>query len=75
MKKTRKRILTVLLILLAVLAVAVAGYFIYFFSSYHRIPDNQELEVFNTGAQDTVKAGTDYTITTFNIGFGAYSDD
>lgn len=75
MKKTLKRILFVLLILLAVLVIAVGGYFIYFFSSYHRIADNTPLEVFNTGAQDEVQAGTNYTITTFNIGFGAYSSD
>ncbi len=75
MNKTLKRILIVLLILVLVLAVLAGGYLIYFFSSYHRIPDNTPLEVFNTGSNGPVQVDTGYTITTFNIGFGAYSSD
>ena len=40
-----KKILKVLGIILGAVLVLLGGYLIYLFASYHRIPDNQQLEV------------------------------
>ena len=57
------------------LLVLVAGlYVLYLQLEYDRIEDNLAIEVENK--QETIlSAGDTYTIATYNIGFGAYSDD
>ena len=60
---------------IVILAVLVAGsYVAYVFISYSRIEDNVELETGGT-AEDSIKTGEEYTIVTYNIGFGAYTPD
>ena len=78
----KKKIFKRILIALLVFVILVAGYFAYVFLSYKRIPDNQFLDTEAVGgysyfredvnALDTDKA---YNILTYNIGFGAYTDD
>lgn len=70
MKKIGK---VLLFVLLAVLAAAVV-YVAYVLIAYHRIPDNQPLTV-EKGAADSVQTDRDYTIVSWNIGFGAYESD
>lgn len=70
MKKMLKLLLA---LLLAVLLVA-AGYVAYVFLDYHRIPDNQPLDV-NQRAQGALPVGEELTIASWNVGFGAYSAD
>ena len=80
--KKKKKLLKRLLIILTILVIAVAAYFAYVFLGYKRIPDNQFLESSLVGeysyfrddvnALDTDKA---YNIMTYNIGFGAYTQD
>lgn len=60
-------------LLLAVLLV-VAGYVGYLFVSYSRIEDNLALKV-RDAAGDALAVGEAYTAVTWNVGFGAYSDD
>ena len=67
-----KKALKIIGILLLVLVVAVGGYVAYVFISYHRLPDVDEAVA---PAGETAKAGEPYTIVTWNLGFGAYSDD
>ena len=69
-----KKFLKTILIILLVLVVIVAGYVAYVFISYHRIPDNQVLDV---EAQQNAKAqaGMEYKVLSWNLGFGAYSRD
>ena len=45
--------------------------------TYHRIADNTVLEVSQTAASknNIIQCGEEYTALTYNIGFGAYSDD
>ena len=62
----------VYIILAAVLAVA--GYLAYVFLSYSRIDDNQPIEESGT-AEIMPGSGEEYTIVTYNIGFGAYTPD
>ena len=52
------------------------GYVIYVFAAYDRIEDNQELSVqAGSDAKSSVPTGTPLNITSWNIGFGAYTDD
>lgn len=69
-KKLGKGILAILLVLLA----AAAAYVIYMQAQYYRIEDFTEIATENP-KQEMVKEGTAYRIMTYNIGFGAYSDD
>lgn len=60
--------------ILLALVVIVAAYLVYVFATYHRIEDNRAVEPENNSGRQ-VSADTPYVITTFNIGFGAYSSD
>ena len=63
-----------LLSILLLLVVAVGGYVIYMQANYYRIKDRTVLAVENN-QQEAVAAGTAYTVTTYNIGFGAYEPE
>lgn len=73
MKKSKKILLSVLAVLLA-LVLAVAGYCAYILLSYYRIEDNLKLEV-TDGTNAVATTNTTYKISTYNVGFGAYSQD
>ncbi len=70
MKKILKAVLSVLLIFLLV----VISYLTYVVVSYDRVEDNLKLEVSGKG-KETVNVGEQLSLVTYNIGFGAYSDD
>lgn len=71
----RKIVLGVLIFLAAVLLVALV-YVAYVFIAYYRIEDNKVLTVDNNGnATGNVETGREYTMVSYNIGFGAYSPD
>lgn len=76
MKKAWKITWITLLSLLGVVVLTVGSYAIYVLASYSRIEDNLPLEV-SKGAEEEkkVEVGETYSITTYNIGFGAYSQD
>lgn len=69
--------LRLLLGLVLLLVLVVAGYAIYYFASAYRIEDNLSLEVQGAAASgdQVLSAGEEYTIGTWNLGFGAYSVD
>ena len=67
-----KKALKIIGILLLVLVVVVGGYAAYVFIDYHRLPD-MDAEVQVTG--EPARVGEAYTIASWNLGFGAYSDD
>lgn len=77
MKKTIK----ITGMVLAVLLLAAGIYAGYVLHAYYRLPDKLTLEVNRSGADDDfdqdflVKAGEEYQIMTYNIGFGAYTKD
>ena len=62
---------------LLVLLLAVAGYVVYVFTAYYRVEDSQALEVASMSGADrgTLRSGETYRVASYNIGFGAYSDD
>lgn len=69
-KKSLKIVIAVILVLLLI----IGGYVAYYLLSYSRIEDNLELEIVNAQS-DTVKTEQQYTVASYNIGFGAYTQD
>ena len=70
-----KKFWKILIIVLLVLLVLAGGYVAYVFLDYHRIPDNQTLDVYEQEPQPIAQTGQGYRVLTWNIGFGAYEDD
>lgn len=68
-----RKILRVVLIVLAALIVIAAAYFAYVLIDYHRIGD-MPLTVENSPTAQA-QTDTEYTILSWNIGFGAYEPD
>ena len=73
-KKKNHRVLKMILSILAVLLIVVIAYVAYVFIAYSRISDGQVLDVRN-GNANTLNTEQEYSIMTWNLGFGAYSDD
>lgn len=69
------KILKILLIVLLVLLVVVGAYVIYVFAAYNREEDNLSLEVGGEAQKDAVPVCRTLTAVSYNLGFGAYSDD
>lgn len=74
LKKTLKIICFTLLSIIGLILLVLVGYVIYLSCTYYRIEDNQVLEIENNQVQQ-ISLNEEYSITTFNIGFGAYSQD
>lgn len=74
MSPKAKKVLKIILIILLVLILIVGGYFAYVFISYHRIDDNQILEI-NDEIGNTAQVDEEYKIISYNIGFAAYTPD
>lgn len=71
-----KRLLKALAMLLALVIVVVGGYVAYVFISYHRLPDSLALEPGASGSGLMLAAdGREYSVVSWNLGFGAYSAD
>ena len=70
----KKWVKILLIVLLAVVLLA-AAYVAYVFISYHRIGDQTLTPVQTTGAAPSLSAGEEYTLVSWNIGFGAYEED
>ena len=62
------------LCLLTLAVLVVLGYVAYVVLTYSRIEDNQVLEV-QGSAKEAAAVSREYTITSYNIGFGAYTPD
>ena len=75
--KKRRLPLKIVLGVLALLLVVVVGYLIYVFAAWYRVEDHQVLAVETVGeaVNGELTAGETYRIVSYNIGFGAYSDD
>lgn len=60
------------------IAAVVIIYVLYVFFDYHRIEDYQNLEIKNPTGENkngSVQTGKEYSVITYNIGFGAYTPD
>ena len=75
--KAKKIILSILGILGAIILFCVlvlGGYVVYLCCQYYRIEDNQEVSVTNNQS-NLLSIAQEYTISSYNIGFGAYEHD
>jgi len=72
--KVLKKIIIALLSLIGVVVLIVGGYVVYVVSTYKRI-GNVDLEVKSGSSNETISTNSSLTVTSYNIGFGAYSSD
>ena len=74
---TIRRVIKTAAILIGILLLIVLGYVAYVFLSFHRQPDELALQAETTAGDvlPSVPVGEELTIVSYNIGFGAYSDD
>ena len=80
-----KKIFKLIVIFISSILFLIIGYLVYVFLSYHRIEDEQVLNISYINAESStdiyrnnyqnVKVCTEYEIVSFNIGFGAYEPD
>lgn len=71
-EKAIKYTIRSLLGLLAIVIITLLGYAIYMQENYYRIPDHQVIHIKNNQAK-TLATNKTYTLTTYNVGFGAYN--
>lgn len=69
-----KKFIKIFSIVLISLVLVVVAYVAYVLISYYRIEDNLELEI-NNNQETVLDLDKEYTITTYNIGFGAYEQN
>ena len=72
--KILKRVLKIVGIILLVAVLGAGGYVGYVLLSYNRIGD-KKLDVDTNSSLEEVDVGTTYTAISYNLGFGAYSQD
>jgi len=70
-----RKIIRTVLILFVILLLAAAGYVLYVFLGFHRIADNETPAIEGNAEKEEVSPGQELTVLSYNIGFGAYSDD
>ena len=71
-----KKFLKISGITFGTLLLIVIAYVIYVFAAYERVEDNAKLEVVSSQSPEkTVPTGEKLSITSWNIGFGAYTDE
>ncbi len=75
MNSTFKKILISFAIIVGVFALLIGGYVGYVMIQYYRYDDKVELGVDRNSDNEIVSLHREYTITTYNIGFGAYNHD
>ncbi len=75
MKKAIKITAVTLLTLIIALIVAAVCYIVYVAVQYYRIEDNLALEIDAGQTVESAMTGQNYSIVTYNIGFGAYSPE
>ncbi len=74
MKSKKKVIIIIVCSLIGALLLTALSYLLYVVSSYYRVEDRLELSV-SGDAENAVSVGEKLSLVTYNIGFGAYSDD
>ena len=73
-KKAIKIIIIVLASLVLAFAATVGGYVAYVALQYYRIADNKQLTV-NGEVLKNLRTGEEYSVMSYNLGFGAYSPE
>lgn len=79
--KKKRKIFNIIKVLLVSIVLLIAVYLAYIWFSYERIADNEYMETQIAGAysyfqdNEPIIPGRAYNFMTYNIGFGAYTDD
>ena len=74
-RKSWWKILLAIIASILVLLILILGTYVAYISiQYYRIEDNQNIEI-NNNISETISLNTEYSISTYNIGFGAYTQD
>lgn len=73
-KKSIKITALVLASLILAMILTVGGYVVYVIAQYYRIDDNTKLDVTNS-ASGRVSLGVEYSVMSYNVGFGSYSPE
>lgn len=73
-KKIIKIVVITVVSLILLFVVVVGGYVAYVALQYYRIEDFQSLETYGSAAVEA-RAGEEYSVVTYNLGFGAYSPE
>lgn len=71
----KKKFIWIIVGVIAAFVVVVGGYASYVALQYSRIENELPLEVYRQSNKKTIQIGEEYSISTYNIGFGAYSPD
>lgn len=72
----KNRILKFVVSIIGICFLIVLGYYCYLQITYERIPDYEQVTIHNTEhVTEKMELQKEYTICSYNIGFGAYSDD
>ena len=72
--KIKKIIVKSVVCVLATAIFLVGYYFVYLYCGYQRRPEYEYLEI-TEKSEEIIPVNEELTLLTFNIGFGAYSDD
>lgn len=77
MRRVLKKILKVFLVVALTVVLVFGAYIAYLALSYHRLPDNIDLKIdqLNTNEKEKLNTKETYSITTYNLGFGAYTPE
>lgn len=70
-----KKFLIITCIILSIFVLIIGGYLGYVMIQYYRIDDVTSLEIDNRNESPIVSLNREYSISTYNIGFGAYNHD
>lgn len=71
----KKKIFKSLILCFGIVILIIIGYVIFILTSYYRIDNNLNLQIANEALYDIVEMNKEYKITTYNIGFGAHSQN
>lgn len=72
--KILKRVIKAILLVVLICCVVVGGYIVYITATFSRIADDITLDVSGDSSL-SITTNQEYSITTYNIGFGAYGPD
>ena len=71
----KKKLFKSIALFFGLIILIVVGYVIFILSSYYRIEDNLVLQIENEAELERVDVDNEYSISTYNIGFGAHSQN
>lgn len=75
MNSKLKKGLIIFVIVISILALIIGGYLGYVMIQYYRYDDIMDIEIDRNVESEVISLNREYTISTYNIGFGAYNQE